>query len=419
MERPLKQILYDIRLRSQSEFEKGEYFEKLVRVFLENDTLQGQTYDKVWLFKDWASERGLPSRAWPQKRSSTIIIVESTNWGRSSMQRVSIILPLYKSERYIHETVESVLAQTHLHWELIVVDDGSPDKSGDICRSFKDSRIKVFTRENTGPCRSRNFGIAQVTGDFIGFIDHDDIWLPEKLKKHLEHLNRRPEVGVSYGPSEFIDVNGDSLGLYQVPKLTGIDPREILCRDPIGNGSVPIIRRELFEATKFEVERDGRREVMYFDDEAARWEDVELWVRMATQTDWLFEGIPECLTLYRIVPDSIAGTPDTKQAAFENGLERMRRYAPELVEQHGAAARAYHLRYLARRLIEAGNGVGAVCYINQALKCFLGIFLEDPRRTLITLSAAYALFLLPRLIYKPMKYTAVALLGRQQKRQLK
>ena len=336
-----------------------------------------------------------------------------------SMQTVSIILPLFKSERYIRATLESVLAQTYTDWELIIVDDGSPDDSGEICRSYGDPRITVHTRANTGPCRSRNFGIAQATGDFIGFIDHDDIWRPEKLEKHLDHLNRRPEVGVSYGPSEFIDVDGNSLGLFQVPKLTDIDAREILLRDPIGNGSVPIIRREVFEETKFELERDGKPEVMYFDDDAARWEDVELWVRMATQTTWLFEGIPDCLTLYRIVPDSIAGSPETKQQAFENGIERVRRYAPDLVEQHGAAARAYHLRYLSRRLIEAGNGKGAVSYMHRALKSFPGLFAEDGRRTVVTLGAAYALFILPGPVYRAMQNTAIGILGRLQKRQMK
>jgi len=334
-------------------------------------------------------------------------------------QTVSIILPLYRSEAYIRETMASVLAQTHEDWELIVIDDGSPDDSGAICRSYNDPRITVHTRENTGPCRSRNFGIAQAKGDFIGFIDHDDIWLPEKLEKHLAHLNRRPEVGVSYGPSEFIDVDGKSLGLFQVPKLTDIDAREILLRDPIGNGSVPIIRKEVFEETKFEMERDGVPEVMYFDDEAARWEDVELWVRMATQTAWKFEGIPDCLTLYRIVPDSIAGSPETKQAAFENGLERVRRYAPDLVDQHGPAARGYHLRFLARRLIEAGNGKGAVAYMHQALKSFPGMFREDGRRTIVTLGAAYALRILPGPVYAAMQAAAIGILGRLQKRKMK
>ncbi len=331
------------------------------------------------------------------------------------MPRVSIILPLYKSRRYIRETVDSVRAQTHHDWELIVVDDGSPDDSGDIVRAYDDARIVVHDRHNTGPCRSRNFGIAQATGDFIAFIDHDDIWVPEKLEKHLAHLARRPEVGVSYGPSEFIDEHGASLGLFQVPKLTGIDAREILCRNPVGNGSVPIIRRAALEAVKFRLERDGQPEWMYFDDDSARWEDVELWLRIATTTDWIFEGIPDCLTQYRIVADSIAGTPDSKQAAFENGLERVRRYAPELVETHGAAARAYHLRFLARRLIEAGNGKGAVAYAHRALRAWPGILREDRRRTLLTLAGAWALRLLPKPLYTRLQSAAVAREGARQK----
>lgn len=334
------------------------------------------------------------------------------------MHRVSIILPLYKSKRYIRETVDSVLAQTHRDWELIVVDDGSPDDSGDIVRAYGDPRIIVHTRRNTGPCRSRNFGIGQATGDFIGFIDHDDIWLPQKLERHLAHLDRRPEVGVSYGPSEFIDADGAPLGLFQVPKLTGIDAREILCRNPVGNGSVPIIRREVLEAVKFELDRDGKPEVMYFDDDAARWEDVELWLRIATTTDWVFEGIPDCLTQYRIVPDSIAGTPDTKQAAFENGLERVRRYAPDLIARHGAAGRAYHLRFLARRLIEAGNGRGAVAYMHRALKSHPGMLREDRRRTLMSLAGAYALLLLPKPLYARLQAAAVAREGARQKAQV-
>lgn len=335
------------------------------------------------------------------------------------MQRISIILPLYNSKHYIRETLDSVLAQTYPHWELIVVDDGSPDDSAEICRAIGDDRIHIFMRQNTGPCRARNFGIAQATGDFISFIDHDDIWLPEKLEKHLAHLNRRPEVGLSYGPSEFIDVNGESLGLFQVPKLSGVDAREILCRNPIGNGSVPLIRRALFEETKFELERDTVPEVMYFDDRAARWEDVELWLRMATQTNWIFEGIPECLTLYRIVPDSIAGSPETKQAAFENGIELVRQYAPDLIAQHGAAGRAYHLRYLARRLIEAGNGRKAVAHANRALGNFPGMLLEDTRRTVLTLGGAYAVLLFPKPLFRAMRNLAVAIVGRLQKRQVK
>ena len=335
------------------------------------------------------------------------------------MQRISIILPLYKSEKYIRETLDSVLAQTYPHWELVVIDDGSPDRSGDLCRAVGDERIRVYTRQNTGSCRSRNFGIGQSRGELIAFIDHDDLWSPTKLERHVDHLEKNPDVGVSYGPSALIDAEGRPMGLFQVPKLTGVDAREVLCRNPIGNGSVPLIRKLVFEETKFEVERDGRPEVMYFDDESVGWEDVELWIRMALQTAWRFEGIPDCLTLYRIVEDGIAGNPGKKQAGFERGLERARRYAPAFIAEHEAAARAYHLRYLARRLIKAGDGKGARAYAHRALRSFPGIVREEPGRTLVTLAAAYALEALPPVAYQAAQNAAIKLAGALQSARVK
>ena len=140
------------------------------------------------------------------------------------MKLVSVITPLYNSERFIRDALQSVLDQTHTNVELLVIDDGSPDHSADLVESIGDPRIQVFRQSNTGPCRARNSGIARAKGDFIGFIDHDDYWAPDKLEKHIAHLERSPSVGISYGPSAFMDENGDRLGLYQVPQLTGVTP---------------------------------------------------------------------------------------------------------------------------------------------------------------------------------------------------
>jgi len=330
---------------------------------------------------------------------------------------VSIILPLYKSKPYIEHTLNSILEQTYSDWELIVIDDGSPDDSSDVCLSVGDDRIRVYRRQNTGSCRARNFGINEAKGKFISFIDHDDLWRQTKLEKHVEHLERRPEVGVSYGPSELIDSANNSIGLFQIPKLSGVDSRDILCRTPIGNGSVPLLRREVLEDVKFTMERDGKSEVMFFDDECVGWEDVELWLRIACLTPWVIEGINYCLTLYRLVPDGIVGNPEKKQTGFERGLERVRRYAPELIAEHGDAARAYHLRYLARRLIESGDGQKARRYAHRAIRSFPGLILEDPGRTLSTLLASYALSALPAPMFKRLMSTAVKLSSPQQARE--
>jgi glycosyltransferase involved in cell wall biosynthesis len=335
------------------------------------------------------------------------------------MKLVSIIVPLYKSEDFILETLHSVLEQTYATFEVIVIDDGSPDRSADVVRQVGDTRIRLFSpRTNTGSCRSRNFGITQARGEFIAFIDHDDKWLPTKLEKHVEHLNKSPQVGVSYGPSAFIDMQGNRLGLYQVPKLHGVDAREILCRNPIGNGSVPLIRRELVDAVKFSAERDGQLEDMYFDDEAVGWEDVEFWFRMAFKTHWKFAGIPDCLTLYRLAPSGISGDPEKKQAGFERGLERARRYAPHFIAEHEGAARAYHLRYLARRLVAARDGGRAVRFAHRALSCYPGMLTEEPGRTVATLAAAYALRALPSALYDRVEEIGKRTLGRRQQSQV-
>ena len=133
------------------------------------------------------------------------------------MKLVSVITPLYNSERFIRDALQSVLDQTHSNLELLVVDDGSPDDSADVVESMGDPRITVFRQDNRGPCRARNSAIARAKGDYIGFIDHDDHWAPDKLEKQVAHLEANPTVGVSYGPSAFIDEDGNRMGLYQVP----------------------------------------------------------------------------------------------------------------------------------------------------------------------------------------------------------
>lgn len=335
------------------------------------------------------------------------------------MKCVSIILPIYNSKAYIQETLDSVLAQTYTDWELIVVDDGSPDDSGDICRAITDDRITVHTRQNTGPCRSRNFGISQASGDMIAFIDHDDLWLPTKLATHVAHLEAKPDVGISYGPSQLIDANSKPLGLFQVPKLSNVTARDILCRNPIGNGSVPLIRKEVLDAVKFGTQIDGAPETMYFDHKSAAWEDVELWFRMKVMTDWLFEGIPDCLTQYRIIPDSLASDPEKKQTAFELGLERARQYAPKEIAEHGPAARAYHLRYLARRLIQVGDGTKARQYMHRALRAYPGLIKDDPARTASSLAAVWIMSLMPASLAKRIVDKGVKVTGARQERKVK
>lgn len=101
------------------------------------------------------------------------------------MPKVSVIVPVYKAEQYIKRCIESIIAQTYLDWELLLVDDGSPDNSGMICDSFatSDNRIVVLHKENGGVSSARNLGIEKASGEWITFVDADDAIEPDTIAK--------------------------------------------------------------------------------------------------------------------------------------------------------------------------------------------------------------------------------------------
>jgi glycosyltransferase involved in cell wall biosynthesis len=335
------------------------------------------------------------------------------------MKFVSVIVPVYNVEQYIAETLRSVLAQTYPHFEVLIVDDGSPDRSIEICQQqFDDPRIKIIHQANRGLAGARNTGIRHAQGDYLAFLDSDDLWEPDKLAKHIEHLDSALDVGVSFSRSALIDESGNPTGTYLMPQLTDIDVPCLLRGSPLGNGSTPVIRREVFEAIEFEANRYGTLETFYFDEEFRQSEDIECWLRIALTTDWKFEGIPETLTLYRVNTGGLSANYLKQMESWEQVLEKTRSYAPSAIAQWWDLAIAYELRYLARSAIRVKNGKVAVELINRALFTYWRILLEQPRRTLLTLIAAYVLWLLPASVYTWIENRGNQLNGSTQEQQI-
>lgn len=335
------------------------------------------------------------------------------------MKLVTVIIPVYQVEKYIASTVRSVLAQTYTNYELLIVDDGSTDRSYEICQQFADSRIEIIRQRNQGVAAARNTGISKAQGDYIAFLDGDDLWVPDKLEKHVAHLNSSPKVGVSFSRSAFIDEADKPVGIYQMSKLTDITPLDLLCRTPIGNGSVPVIRKELLEAIKF-IE-PGSGAVSYFDRDRSLHpsEDVECWLRMLTQTHWQIEGIAEALTLYRVNPKGFSAQLYKKLSSWETMLEKAHAYtSPEVMAEWEKPAMAYQLRHLARRAVTLSAGSTAVEFSHKALSTYKPILLEEPRRTLMTLAAAYLLWLLPKSAYNRIQSLAIQVTGLNQKQRI-
>lgn len=125
---------------------------------------------------------------------------------------VSIIMPCYNAERYVAQSIESVLAQTYQNWELLITDDGSTDKSVEIVSKYciKDDRISILVPdEHQGIARTRNMSIARANGKFVAFLDSDDIWYPEKLEKQVGYMLEN-DLAFTYSSYEIIDAQGDS-----------------------------------------------------------------------------------------------------------------------------------------------------------------------------------------------------------------
>jgi glycosyltransferase involved in cell wall biosynthesis len=109
---------------------------------------------------------------------------------------VSVIIPVFNSERFLAEAIESVLAQSHRNLELIVVDDGSTDGGAKAAQGYP---VRYFRQEHRGPGAARNFGIRQARGEFLAFLDSDDLWMPEKTARQTVRLAARPELEAVFG----------------------------------------------------------------------------------------------------------------------------------------------------------------------------------------------------------------------------
>lgn len=224
--------------------------------------------------------------------------------------------------------------------------------------------------------------------------------------------------GVSYSSSAFIDDDNNPLGIYQMPKLLNISVGHIICRNPIGNGSAPVIRRKVLDAIAFEDDRYGQVEAFYFDDGFRSCEDLECWFRIATQTDWAFEGLPDVLTLYRVNPGGLSANLANHLAHWERVIEKTRSYAPDIIAEWEHRARGYLLRYLARRAITLRDGGLASTYFNQAVAEHWPMVLEEPKRTVITGTATWLLWLLPRPFYQWLEATGLQVIRWVQDRRL-
>ncbi len=199
----------------------------------------------------------------------------------------SVVIPLYNKERYITKTLESVLNQTFDNFEIIVVDDGSTDKSYKIVEAIKDHRIRLVGQENAGPSKARNRGIKEANGKYIAFLDADDLWMPEKLQEHYIFAVENPDIVWSCSGYRAEGGKREEQFLYAKEGVIKNALDAIIDEISI-NSSTAVIKRSVFNDTR-----------LLFNESVRRSEDREVWLKMAC----LFPTmgyIKSVLSVYRV-----------------------------------------------------------------------------------------------------------------------
>ena len=322
-----------------------------------------------------------------------------------NMPLVSVVMPVYNVEQYIEQAVWSVIDQSYGNFELIIVDDESPDNSIELIKQkYNDVRIRIIQQKNRGLAGARNTGIRHANGDYIALLDSDDFWQADKLEKQIKLMQANPQCGVSFSASLFVDEAGESLDRFQAPKKKAdYQAKDIFCRNPIGNGSAPIIRKSIFDQIAFvdQVKKhDGEHYLQYFDETLRQSEDVECWTRIALQTGTQFEYIDQPLTNYRLNNSGLSADVNAQFATWLKLLENTKIYAPGFVGKYGPIAKAFQYRYLARRSVFQAQGRNALKFMVLAFKAAPIALMKEFKRTTETLVASVGLSLIPALVQK-------------------
>lgn len=300
----------------------------------------------------------------------------------------SVIIPCYNASHTLVDTIISVLAQSVADWEMIVVDDGSSDRSPEIIKILTelDTRIKLEQLPHQGVSVARNTGVRVSTGRYIAFLDADDLWLPDKLALHAKHFARQLQAGVSFARVRFMSPSGQPLAQVSAVPKRGLDAFSLLTENHVSTSSNIVARREIFESL------GGFQEDMSFA------EDHEWLFRVAVDGRWTVSGIAQTLVHYRTSHGSLSSDLSRMESGWLTMLSKAANYAPDFLLRHRSSAEAIYYRYLARRALRQGDEASiGLAYINRAWRANAIALLRQPHRSIPTLIGLWAWRLMPSL----------------------
>jgi len=221
--------------------------------------------------------------------------------------KISIIIPTYNQAESLQETIESVLNQTYKNIEIIIVDDGSTDNTLEIISSFDNDKIICIQQENKGAGNARNRGIKKANGKYIAFLDSDDLWLKNKLRKQIDFMKQNPEIGLlGTGCYQMIDIN-KIIHKKIFPFENKILQKDLIKYNPFIQSSV-MIRKDIFNS------------VDLYDEKFKESEDYDLWLRIAQKHK--VANLQEALVVKKYNEKGLSKEKDNKQLYFNLEAKR-------------------------------------------------------------------------------------------------
>lgn len=259
------------------------------------------------------------------------------------MPLVSVVIPVYNAQETVVETVQSVLQQTLTDFELIVINDGSTD--GSVARLEKlqaaiaDPRIQIFSYENGGISTARNRGLERAAGDFITFIDADDLWTPRKLEQQVAALQNSPEAGVAYSWTRVMDYSGQLFHEGSSASYAGDVYGQLLRCNFITSGSNVMMTRAAVASTGI------------FESALRPAEDWDYYLRLAR--NWPFVVVPDYQVLYRQTAGSLSTNVTQMDAIYAQVCDRAFQDVPDTVLALKPECLAHLDQYLAQLWIRS------------------------------------------------------------------
>ena len=274
---------------------------------------------------------------------------------------VSVVIPAYNAEMFLEKTLDSVLAQTYKNIEVLVVDDGSQDRTAEIVEGVaqRDNRVILLRQSNAGVAAARNLAIEKSSGEYIAPIDADDIWYPQKLEKQVQcMLQAEPSVWLVYAWSVDIDEEGLLTGGFSAPTLDGEVYTALVYRNFLGNASVPLIRRTCLD-------RVGYYNCQLKENNAQGCEDGDIYLRIAER--YQFRVVPEFLIGYRKTNSSMSCNYTAMAKSHLLVLADVQQRHPEIpvtIYQWSISNFYMYLAYESRR---SGNHWSTLFWLYKAL----------------------------------------------------